>query len=122
MINRIDNNWCWEHTTFLIDNEGRGLLYIVQRNDQPECITICGLQVMPEHQRKGIGNSLMNEAINIIKTEKDKVKEICLYANKNDEWIINWYKKYGFEIVDDKYEYETKEYEHYMIKYVNKKD
>lgn len=114
MINRIDNDWYWGHTTVLIDNEGRGLLYISQRGDEPDRAVIHGVQVMSEHHHKGIGTELMNRAISIIE-ENNNITQIDLFVNKNDLWIVDWYKTFGFEITDG-YDYPSKKYEYYMIK------
>lgn len=66
-----------------------GLLGIAKRGH------VISIAVLPEHQRKGIGSALMNEAMAGMKVHK--AKECYLEVRVTNTPAVNLYKKLGFE-------------------------
>jgi len=66
-----------------------GLLGITKRGH------VISIAVLPEHQRKGIGQALMQEAMLRMRTYK--AKECYLEVRASNTPAINMYKKLGFE-------------------------
>ena len=57
---------------------------------------ICGLCVQPRCQKRGIGTSLLMHSI---KYSLENNNSIELLVNKQDSYILRWYRKYGFREV-----------------------
>ncbi len=65
--------------------------------------TVGAVYVLPEHQGKGIGKLLLQKILDFRKNSKELCLKVATY-NKN---AINFYKKFGFQIVhgsEDKHE------------------
>ena len=58
---------------------------------------VVSIAVMPEHRRKGIGYTLMKEAMKNM--EKYNAKECFLEVRVSNQPAINLYKKLGFQVV-----------------------
>ena len=58
---------------------------------------VVSIAVMPQHRRKGIGYTLMKEAMKNMK--KYNAKECFLEVRVSNQPAINLYKKLGFQIV-----------------------
>ena len=58
---------------------------------------VVSIAVMPEHRGKGIGYTLMKEAMKNM--EKYNAKECFLEVRVSNQPAINLYKKLGFQIV-----------------------
>lgn len=56
-----------------------------------------GLFVLPEYQRKGIGETLFRHLEELAR--KDSVKELMLLAHKQAHWAVSFYEKHGFHEV-----------------------
>lgn len=60
---------------------------------------ICKMYVLPEYQNKGVGTELMKDLEK--KAKKLKLKKLRLLAIwSNNQRIIQFYEKFGFEIVE----------------------
>ena len=57
---------------------------------------VVSIAVLPEHQHKGVGTALMNEAMRNIHVYK--AKEFYLEVRVSNGAAVNMYKKLGFEI------------------------
>jgi len=66
-----------------------GLLGITRRGH------VISIAVLPEYQRKGVGQALMQEAMSRMRTYK--AKECYLEVRSSNTSAINLYKKLGFE-------------------------
>jgi len=66
-----------------------GLLGITRRGH------VISIAVLPEHQRKGLGEALMQETMTRMKTYK--AKECYLEVRVSNTPAVNLYKKLGFE-------------------------
>ncbi len=60
----------------------------------PDTMKIFQLYVRPGHQRKGIGNELMDGAINHFAS--DPVRRVVLEVEKENQKGVSFYRKYGF--------------------------
>jgi len=58
---------------------------------------VVSIAVLPEHRRKGVGHSLMREAMQNM--ERYKAKECYLEVRVSNNPAIKLYKKLGFQIV-----------------------
>ncbi|WP_108868191.1 GNAT family N-acetyltransferase [Aquimarina aquimarini] len=52
--------------------------------------------VDPDHQGKGIGRSLFESFLNIVKTNLDHIKRIELYTREHNKRNVSFYKSLGF--------------------------
>ena len=52
--------------------------------------------ILPEYQRQGIGQCLMNNIENVAKAQG--LKSLLLYTPEEAYWAINFYKKLGYQI------------------------
>ena len=78
--------------TLLVAKDGDkvvGVCRVVRRSDKNQ---LHAIYVIPEHQRKGVGKLLWDEAQNYFDEGKDIVVEVAMY-NTN---AIEFYKKLGF--------------------------
>ncbi len=57
------------------------------------------IDILDEYQRMGIGFKLMDALINHLKEKC--IKGLMLSVDRNNEKGVNFYKKYGFEVVED---------------------
>ncbi|MHA2288408.1 MAG: GNAT family N-acetyltransferase [Promethearchaeota archaeon] len=57
------------------------------------------LAVDPKYQKEGYGKAIMNELIK--RFQKKKVHKIHLFIEKQNNEVINFYSKLGWEIRDD---------------------
>ncbi|HEV7860152.1 MAG TPA: GNAT family N-acetyltransferase [Pyrinomonadaceae bacterium] len=58
---------------------------------------IVDVAVVPEHQKKGVGEMLMSALMNYLNTHARPTSLICLMANKG---VAPFYEKYGFKARD----------------------
>lgn len=75
----------------VVDNEITG--FIGYRNKVATAL-VRGLFVLPEYQRKGIGETLLRSLEE--SARKDSVKELMLLAHKQAHWAVSFYEKHGF--------------------------
>ena len=67
----------------------------------PDTLKIFQLYVRPGHQRKGIGKTLVDRAIQHFAS--DAVRKVVLEVEKGNQKGVSFYKKYGFqELTDDR--------------------
>ena len=70
----------------------------------PNTAYLSGLSVLPECRHRQLGKQLIEYATNIA-IDKGK-KFLQLSAEKNNEWLVNWYKRLGFDIwSEEEHEY-----------------
>jgi GNAT superfamily N-acetyltransferase len=73
--------------------------YIVFRIKNDCVIWINSLFVNPDFQKKGIGSSLLKAVENFAKNHYIKV--VALETHKQAKWAINFYKKNGYNLIND---------------------
>ncbi|XP_010249960.1 PREDICTED: N-alpha-acetyltransferase 50-like [Nelumbo nucifera] len=62
------------------------------------CVYIMTLGVLAPYRGLGIGTKLLNHVLDLC--SKQKIVEVYLHVQTNNEDAINFYKKFGFEITD----------------------
>lgn len=76
--------------------------------------TICQIAVHPEIRRRQLGKAMLDELYNDCYAKK--VSTITLEVRKSNQIAINFYKSYGFEIVQTKEKYYSNgEDAYYMV-------
>ncbi len=78
------------------DNEIIGFISFYCNDKQNKVAYISMIAVLPEHRQKGIGNKLIEEALEYCR--KNEMKCIRLEVRKKNINVLDFYKKLGFEI------------------------
>lgn len=105
---RIDTWWYWgQGITIIID--GCSTVELQIPNDEKNKPQITRVIVHPDKRNKGIATKLINICEDISKNELH-AEYISLRVAKNNNWIIEWYKKHNYSIIWEE------EHEYYMIK------
>ena len=88
--------WWWGETVKIIISSGQGIIEVQLDKSTPNIAYLSGSSVLPESRRHQLGTQLIAYAT---KVAIDKgMKFLQLTADKTNEWLINWYKRLGFEI------------------------
>lgn len=74
--------------------------YITFRNKHDAVVWVSSLYVDPDFQKKGIGRKLIESVEKFAKDSNCKL--VALETHKDATWAINFYKKLGYELVNDK--------------------
>ncbi len=87
-----------------------GLVFANKDNDEEleDCASIYSIYLLEEYWGKGLATSLMNEVINILRTEG--CKEVMLWVYEANKRAIGFYEKSGFKFDG------TKKYSHFSNK------
>lgn len=109
-ILEIRNRWYWGENIHLISDGGYGLCELEFKDDTSWGF-ISGLVVHPSIQNQGIATALIKKAE--ILTKEEGFTLTVLYVEKERKWLIDWYKRLGYEVYggDDEL--------YYMRKYLN---
>ena len=81
--------WWWGETVKIILSSGQGIIEVQLDKSTPNIAYLSGLSVLPECRRKQLATN--------VSIDKGK-KFLQLTADKTNEWLVNWYKRLGFEI------------------------
>lgn len=99
--------WWWGETVKIFLSSGEGTIEVQIEKATPNTAYFIGLSVLPESRRHQLGTQLIAYAT---KVAIDKgLKFLQLTADKTNEWLVNWYKRLGFEI------WSEEEHEYVMI-------
>ena len=93
---KIENTWSWGVSIDIIRTDGIGIICVKLDNDYPITAFISDLTVHLHYRDNGIGRELMDKALEVAKEKGMKFAE--LNADKNNDWLVAWYKSLGFEI------------------------
>lgn len=74
--------------------------YIAFRKKNDDVVWISSLYIDPQFQRQGVGEKLLNEVEKA--AQETGCKLVALETHKSADWAINFYKKRGYEIVNEK--------------------
>ena len=96
--------WWWGETVNIFLSNGEGTIEVQIEKSNPNTAYFRGLSVLPESRRHQLGTQLIAYAT---KVAIDKgLKFLQLTADKNNYWLVNWYKRLGFEIwSEEEHEY-----------------
>lgn len=81
-----------ERPFFVAAVEGRVVGYVAPRVDENGQQRLGSLYVLPEFQGRGVGRSLITEAI----ASMDRTKDICLHVVPYNEKAVRFYEANGF--------------------------
>ena len=88
--------WWLGETVKIIISSGQYIIEVQLDKSTPNIAYLSGLSVLPESRRHQLGTQLIAYAT---KVAIDKgLKFLQLTADKTNEWLVNWYKRLGFEI------------------------
>ena len=91
------NQWWWGVSETIIVDGGIGVVEIQYDYDMPNTGFIKGLSVLEGRRQQGIGTELINACVcSAINRGK---KFLQLDVEQDKEWLIEWYKRLGFEIL-----------------------
>lgn len=96
MIKTVKERWWWGWSEHLI--APGGTMEIQYDDDFPGWGWLCGLVVVKEERKKGIGRALMEKAEELIRESGKTVMRLGI--EKDRLWIIEWYKRLGFSVLD----------------------
>lgn len=91
------NLWWWGFSETYITNDGAGIVEIQFDYDMPNTGYIKGLSVLEGHRCKGIGTELINACV--CSAVNRGMKFLQLDVEQDKEWLREWYKRLGFEIL-----------------------
>ena len=96
--------WWWGETVKIFLSGGEGTIEVQLDKSTPNTAYLSGLSVLPESRRQQLGKQLIEYATNVA-IDKGK-KLLQLSAEKNNDWLVNWYKRLGFEVwSEEEHEY-----------------
>ena len=90
------NKWWWGKTITFIKNGGKAIVELQMDDNYPRVIFIKGLSVIESERRKGLGTELLALCESVAK--KECAKFLQLTADKEKDWLVEWYKKHGFVV------------------------
>ena len=109
-----ENTWWWGKCISIIESCGNACVDIKFEENSHYCAYIEGLIVGTNVRRQGIGTEL------IVLCERLAYERGCSYiellANKEQKWLVDWYKRLGFQVI---YVYE---HEYRMLKKIDKEE
>ena len=96
--------WWWGETVNIFLSNGEGTIEVQIEKSTPNTAYFRGMSVLPDSRRHQLGTQLIAYAT---KVAIDKgLKFLQLTADKNNDWLVNWYKRLGFEIwSEEEHEY-----------------
>lgn len=91
------NTWWWGKTITLVSKDGYSTVELQFDNNYPSIAFIKGLSVFTSRRNEGYGTELMGccEAI----AKKEGMTFLQLSANKEQDWLVEWYKRLGFVVI-----------------------
>lgn len=102
------NTWWWGITLTLVHNKGIATVELQFDNEYPNVAFIKGISVVPDSRTKGYGTQMMELCEKLAKDAGMKMLQLA--AEKENNWLVQWYNKCGFVI------YGLSEHEYVMIK------
>lgn len=90
------NKWWWGKTITFIKDGGKATVELQMDDNYPRVVFIKGLSVIESERRKGLGTELLALCERVAR--KECAKFLQLTADKEKEWLVEWYKKHGFVV------------------------
>ena len=88
--------WWWGEIVKIILSSGQGIIEVQLVKSTPNIAYLSGLSVLTECRRQQLGKQLIEYATNIAIDKRKKFLQLSV--EKNNEWLMSWYKRLGFEI------------------------
>ena len=91
------NTWWWGKTITLVSKDGYSTVELQFDDNYPTIAFIKGLSVFQTRRKEGYGTEIMGccEAI----AKKEGYTFLQLSVNKEQDWLVEWYKHLGFVII-----------------------
>ena len=91
------NTWWWGKTITLVSKDGYSTVELQFDDNYPSIAFIKGLSVFSTHRKEGYGTEIMGccEAV----AKKEGYTFLQLSVNKEQDWLVEWYKHLGFVII-----------------------
>ena len=106
----IATEWWWGTNLSFILEDGIGIVEMQFDNNMPNVAYIKGLIIDHRERRKGYATQLMGICHAYARDNKKMFMELSV--NKNEDWLVEWYKRCGFNILS----FDDNEY--LMIKWI----
>lgn len=89
------NIWSWGRKDTIVIAYGRALCELSVENENKAVAWLSDVIVHKDYRGNGYGNELLRLA-------KEHAREmgaamVCLWADPEERWIIDWYKRHGFK-------------------------
>lgn len=99
-----ENVWWWGRSYTFITNDGKGMIELsIEDDDERNYFgTIQSLMVHESRRGRGIANALLFMCEQYAR--QLGLQQVVLCARKGT-WLIDWYKRRGYEIYDENPEY-----------------
>lgn len=98
------NTWWWGKTVTLVSKDGYSTVEIQFDNSLPNIAVIKGLMVFTTRQKEGYGTEMLNLCHEVAR--KEKAQFLQLSVNKEQDWLVDWYRRFGFVIIQiDEHEF-----------------
>lgn len=96
-----ENEWWWGKSITIISENAKGMVEVQFDENMPGVGFIKNLSVVEEARRNGIGTALVMQCEDYARIYGKSF--VQLTADKNKEWLVEWYKSMGYVItsVDD---------------------
>ena len=88
------NKWWWGNTFTLIAGEGLGIVEVQLDDNYPSIAFVKGLSVLESERQKGLGKELLDQCV--ILALREQKQFLQLSVNKENNWLVRWYKRLGF--------------------------
>ena len=91
------NTWWWGKTITLVSKDGYSTVELQFDYNYPSIVFIKGLSVFQTRRKEGYGTEIMGccEAV----AKKEGYTFLQLSVNKEQDWLVEWYKHLGFVII-----------------------
>lgn len=90
------NEWHWGFSVDIVKIDGTAMVCVeYDKQSSPKTGYICGLSVISEHRKKGIGAKMMKYALLSCKDFGMTFARLRVAINKI--WLQEWYEKLGFK-------------------------
>ena len=91
------NTWWWGKTITLVSKDGYSTVELQLDDNYPSTAFIKGLSVFSTRRKEGYGTEIMGccEAV----AKKEGYTFLQLSVDKEQDWLVEWYKHLGFVII-----------------------
>ena len=89
--------WWWGETITLVVKNSSAVVEIQLDDNYPTIAFVKGLIVQEDKRREGIGTKLLRICEKVAKEEGYLFTQLT--ANKEQDWLVKWYKSSGYQII-----------------------
>ena len=111
--NSWEEKYVWGNLTTIQMENCIGTCNVEYSDEFPKWGYIYGLTVNPKHRRNNAGTELIKIAEQDI--IKHKLYRARLKVEKKKEWLVEWYKKLGYKIIEEDEDYNYDDEDYYLM-------